>query len=47
MRCGGFLKELSLRGCENVQDSAMRSFAAKCVNIDTLSLCKCKHITDA
>lgn len=47
LRCGGFLKELSLKGCENVQDSAMRSFAAKCPNIAALSLSKCKHISDA
>ncbi|CAD5214938.1 unnamed protein product [Bursaphelenchus okinawaensis] len=45
-RCGGFLKELSLKGCENVQDSAMRSFAAKCPNIEALALSKCKYITD-
>ncbi|KAI6235604.1 Leucine Rich repeat-containing domain protein [Aphelenchoides besseyi] len=45
-RCGGFLKELSLRGCENVHDSAMRSFSAKCPNIEALSLSKCKYITD-
>ncbi|CAD5220919.1 unnamed protein product [Bursaphelenchus xylophilus] len=47
LRCGGFLKELSLKGCENVQDSAMRSFAAKCPNIEALVLSKCKYITDA
>jgi F-box/leucine-rich repeat protein 2/20 len=46
-RCGGFLKELSLKGCENVQDSSMRSFTAKCPNIEALSLSKCKNITDA
>jgi hypothetical protein len=46
-RCGGFLKNLSLKGCENVQDSAMRSFAAKCPNIERLCLFKCKLITDA
>ncbi|PAV74822.1 hypothetical protein WR25_11835 isoform A [Diploscapter pachys] len=46
-RCGGFLKQLSLKGCENVQDSALRSFTAKCANIEHLSLYKCKRVTDA
>ncbi|KAI6241499.1 Leucine Rich repeat-containing domain protein [Aphelenchoides fujianensis] len=46
-RCGGFLKELNLKGCENIQDSAMRSFTAKCPNIEALTLRKCKHITDS
>jgi len=45
-RCGGFLKKLSLKDCENIQDSAMRSFAAKCPNIERLSLYKCKLVTD-
>ncbi|KAL3080734.1 hypothetical protein niasHT_034684 [Heterodera trifolii] len=46
-RCGNFLKVLSLKGCENVQDNAMRSFAAKCPNIEQLTLAKCKLVTDA
>ncbi|MFH4983357.1 hypothetical protein AB6A40_010066 [Gnathostoma spinigerum] len=46
-RCGGFLKKLSLRGCENVQESALRTFALKCPNIEQLSLYKCKRVTDA
>ncbi|KAH7697574.1 Protein C02F5.7 b [Aphelenchoides avenae] len=46
-RCGGFLKNLSLKGCENMQDHAMRSFAAKCPNIERLILFQCKLITDA
>uniref|UniRef100_A0A1I7Y202 F-box domain-containing protein n=1 Tax=Steinernema glaseri TaxID=37863 RepID=A0A1I7Y202_9BILA len=45
-RCGGFLKNLSLRGCENVQDNALRSFTHKCPNIESLSLSKCKRVTD-
>ncbi|KAF8358843.1 fbxl-1 [Pristionchus pacificus] len=45
-RCGGFLKELSLKGCENIHDSALRSFTAKCANIEYLSLHKCKRVTD-
>lgn len=46
-RCGNFLKVLSLKGCENVQDNAMRSFASKCPNIERLTLAKCKLVTDA
>ncbi|CAD6188625.1 unnamed protein product [Caenorhabditis auriculariae] len=46
-RCGGFLKELSLKGCENVHDSALRTFTAKCSNIEFLSLYRCKRVTDA
>uniref|UniRef100_A0A914HZX8 F-box domain-containing protein n=1 Tax=Globodera rostochiensis TaxID=31243 RepID=A0A914HZX8_GLORO len=46
-RCGSFLKVLSLKGCENVQDNAMRSFAAKCPNIEQLTLTKCKLVTDS
>ncbi|KAF7635900.1 F-box domain-containing protein [Meloidogyne graminicola] len=46
-RCGNFLKVLSLKGCENVQDNAMRSFTTKCPNIERLTLTKCKLITDA
>ncbi|CAJ0580851.1 unnamed protein product, partial [Mesorhabditis spiculigera] len=45
-RCGGFLKDLSLRGCENIQDSALRSFTRQCPNIERLSLYKCKRVTD-
>ncbi|TKR78324.1 hypothetical protein L596_019147 [Steinernema carpocapsae] len=45
-RCGGFLKNLSLKGCENVQDNALRSFTHKCPNIESLSLSKCKRVTD-
>ncbi|EJD73939.1 hypothetical protein LOAG_18676 [Loa loa] len=46
-RCGGFLKRLSLRGCENVQENALRSFTLKCPNIEHLSLYKCKRVTDS
>ncbi|VBB33940.1 unnamed protein product, partial [Acanthocheilonema viteae] len=46
-RCGGFLKKLSLRGCENVQENALRSFTLKCPNIEHLSLYKCKRVTDS
>ncbi|CAB3403188.1 unnamed protein product [Caenorhabditis bovis] len=46
-RCGGFLKQLSLKGCENVHDSALKSFTAKCSNLEHLSLYRCKRVTDA
>ncbi|VDM96462.1 unnamed protein product [Thelazia callipaeda] len=42
-RCGGFLKKLSLRGCENVQENALRSFTLKCPNIEHLSL-TCEYL---
>ncbi|CAI5445259.1 unnamed protein product [Caenorhabditis angaria] len=45
-RCGGFLKELSLKGCENVHDLAIKTFTAKCPNLEYLSLYKCKRVTD-
>ncbi|CAJ0941271.1 unnamed protein product, partial [Mesorhabditis belari] len=45
-RCGGFLKNLSLKGCESVQDNALRSFTRQCPNIQMLSLEKCKKVTD-
>ncbi|KHJ48250.1 F-box domain protein [Trichuris suis] len=45
-RCGGFLKKLSLRGCESVQDGALDTFARKCSFIEELNLEKCKRLTD-
>ncbi|CDW58899.1 f box:lrr repeat protein [Trichuris trichiura] len=45
-RCGGFLKKLSLRGCESVQDGALETFARKCSFIEELNLEKCKRLTD-
>lgn len=46
LRCGGFLKELSLRGCKAVTDSALRTFAQNCNNIEDLNLNDCKYLTD-
>ncbi|CAB4066873.1 FBXL2_20 [Lepeophtheirus salmonis] len=37
-RCGGFLRELSLRGCQAVGDNALATFSQHCNNIDDLSL---------
>lgn len=45
-RCGGFLKKLSLRGCQSVVDSSMKTFAQQCNNIEHLNLDDCKKITD-
>ena len=45
-RCGGFLKQLSLKGCQSVGDSAMRTFSQHCNNIEDLNLTQCKRITD-
>jgi F-box/leucine-rich repeat protein 2/20 len=45
-RSGGFLKKLSLRGCQSVGDSAMRTFSLQCHNIEDLNLDKCTRITD-
>jgi F-box/leucine-rich repeat protein 2/20 len=46
-RCGGFLHELSLKGCEGVGDSAIKTFSMSCHNIEKLILHKCHRITDA
>uniref|UniRef100_A0AAY4ASI3 F-box domain-containing protein n=1 Tax=Denticeps clupeoides TaxID=299321 RepID=A0AAY4ASI3_9TELE len=46
-RCGGFLRKLSLRGCLGVGDSALRTFAQNCRNIELLSLNGCTKITDS
>ncbi|CEF68124.1 F-box domain and Leucine-rich repeat, cysteine-containing subtype-containing protein [Strongyloides ratti] len=45
-RSGYFLRKLSLRGCQNIQDGALRIFAVNCRNIEALSLGNCKKITD-
>jgi F-box and leucine-rich repeat protein 2/20 len=45
-RCGGFLKTLSLRGCQSVVDSSLRTFAQQCNNIEDLNLNDCKKISD-
>lgn len=46
-RSGGFLKKLSLRGCQSVGDNAMKTFSEQCPNIEFLNLEECKQITDA
>jgi len=45
-RCGGFLKSLSLNGCQAVGDSALSTFAANCANIERLNLQSCKKLSD-
>ena len=46
-RCGGFLKYLSLKGCQSVGDQSIRTLAQHCHNIEHLDLTECKKITDA
>lgn len=46
-RCGGFLKSLSLNGCQAVGDTAIRTLAQFCHNIEHLDLTKGKKISDA
>uniref|UniRef100_A0A8C4VXZ8 F-box and leucine rich repeat protein 2 n=1 Tax=Gopherus evgoodei TaxID=1825980 RepID=A0A8C4VXZ8_9SAUR len=46
-RCGGFLRQLSLRGCLGVGDSALKTFAQNCRNIEHLNLNGCTKITDS
>ena len=45
-RCGGFLRSLSLNGCQAVGDSALATFARNCPNIETLNLGSCGRVTD-
>uniref|UniRef100_A0A915MWZ6 F-box domain-containing protein n=1 Tax=Meloidogyne javanica TaxID=6303 RepID=A0A915MWZ6_MELJA len=42
-RCGNFLKVLSLKGCENVQDNAM---SEGCKRLEELNISWCEQITD-
>uniref|UniRef100_A0A8C5TL00 F-box and leucine rich repeat protein 2 n=1 Tax=Malurus cyaneus samueli TaxID=2593467 RepID=A0A8C5TL00_9PASS len=46
-RCGGFLRQLSLRGCLGVGDSSLKTFAQNCRNIEHLNLNGCTKITDS
>uniref|UniRef100_H9GK54 F-box and leucine rich repeat protein 2 n=1 Tax=Anolis carolinensis TaxID=28377 RepID=H9GK54_ANOCA len=46
-RCGGFLRQLSLRGCLGVGDSSLKTFAQNCRNIEHLILNGCTKITDS
>lgn len=46
VRCGGFLKRLSLLGCKSITDSSLGIIAQNCQNIEILSLFDCKMITD-
>jgi len=45
-RCGGFLKKLSLKGCENVGDETLEIFTSNCRNLENLNLHNCKKISD-
>ncbi|XP_078233697.1 F-box/LRR-repeat protein 2 isoform X2 [Pogona vitticeps] len=46
-RCGGFLRQLSLRGCLGVGDTSLKTFAQNCRNIEHLILNGCTKITDS
>jgi len=46
VQCGGFLRTLSLRDCQGVEDAALRTFAEHCHYIEKLILSKCFKITD-
>uniref|UniRef100_A0A674CAZ9 F-box and leucine-rich repeat protein 2 n=1 Tax=Salmo trutta TaxID=8032 RepID=A0A674CAZ9_SALTR len=46
-RCGGFLRQLSLRGCLSVGDASMKTFSQNCRNIEVLNLNGCTKITDS
>jgi len=45
-RCGGFLRVLNLRCCQNVTDSTIDMFGTNCQNITTIDLSQCHRITD-
>uniref|UniRef100_A0AAZ3RUP2 F-box domain-containing protein n=1 Tax=Oncorhynchus tshawytscha TaxID=74940 RepID=A0AAZ3RUP2_ONCTS len=46
-RCGGFLRQLSLRGCLSVGDASMKTFSQNCRSIEVLNLNGCTKITDS
>ncbi|XP_023244887.1 F-box/LRR-repeat protein 20, partial [Copidosoma floridanum] len=46
-RCGGFLRVLSLRGCQSIGNLSMKTLAQSCPNIEELNLSQCKKISDA
>nr|CAH7716741.1 unnamed protein product [Callosobruchus chinensis] len=45
-RCGGFLRQLSLRGCQSIADGSMKTLAQLCPNVEDLNLNGCKKLTD-
>ncbi|XP_069776844.1 F-box/LRR-repeat protein 2 isoform X4 [Narcine bancroftii] len=46
-RCGGFLRQLSLRGCLSIGDASLKTFAQNCKNIEDLNLNGCTKINDS
>uniref|UniRef100_A0A4W3JC75 F-box/LRR-repeat protein 2 n=1 Tax=Callorhinchus milii TaxID=7868 RepID=A0A4W3JC75_CALMI len=46
-RCGGFLRQLSLRGCLSIGDASLKTFAQNCKNIEHLNLNGCTKINDS
>lgn len=45
-RCGGFLRKLSLRGCQSISDDSMKTLACSCNNLEDINLNECKKLTD-
>lgn len=45
-RCGGFLRQISLRGCQSVGDGSLKTLAQCCNYIEYINLNGCKRITD-
>lgn len=46
IRCGDYLKMLTLRGCRSVSDKSMQIFSRNCRNLETINLDDCKQLTD-
>ncbi|KAI4467453.1 hypothetical protein MML48_2g00021067 [Holotrichia oblita] len=46
-KCGGFLRQLSLRGCQSIADGSIKMLAQMCPNIEDLNLNDCRKLTDA
>ncbi|VEL19662.1 unnamed protein product [Protopolystoma xenopodis] len=45
-RSGGFLRELRLKGCRNVNDDAIKHFTELCRLIELLDLSGCQNLTN-
>ncbi|XP_026684033.1 F-box/LRR-repeat protein 20-like [Diaphorina citri] len=46
-RCGGFLRQISLRGCQSMTDNSLNILAQYCNNVEDINLNLCKKLTDA
>uniref|UniRef100_A0A8D8YS85 F-box/LRR-repeat protein 20 n=1 Tax=Cacopsylla melanoneura TaxID=428564 RepID=A0A8D8YS85_9HEMI len=45
-RCGGFLRQILLKGCLSLTDNSLRILAQHCNNIEDINLNLCKKLTD-